>query len=210
MTTLGALGAILAALLLGAMSPGPSFVLVARNAVGLSRGDGLATAAGMGAGGMLFSLLAVLGLYSLLATVGWLYAILKAAGGAYLLYLAWQIWRGAPKPLVMNEDALEAQRSLLRSFRTGLGTQLTNPKTALVYGSIFAALLPARPPFWITVALPVLVFCVEAGWYGTVALCFSSKAPRALYLRSKTLIDRFAAVAVGALGLRLLTTAEGN
>jgi len=53
---------ILAALLLGAMSPGPSFVIVARNAIGLSRGDGLATAAGMGIGGVFFSGIALLGL----------------------------------------------------------------------------------------------------------------------------------------------------
>ncbi len=52
---------ILAALLLGAMSPGPSFVIVARNAIGLSRGDGLATALGMGIGGVFFSGIALLG-----------------------------------------------------------------------------------------------------------------------------------------------------
>ena len=55
---------ILAALLLGAMSPGPSFVIVARNAIGLSRGDGLATALGMGIGGVFFSGIALLGLYT--------------------------------------------------------------------------------------------------------------------------------------------------
>lgn len=48
---------ILAALLLGAMSPGPSFVIVARNAIGLSRGDGLATALGMGIGGVFLAAL---------------------------------------------------------------------------------------------------------------------------------------------------------
>ncbi|MGF6701917.1 hypothetical protein OKW38_006594 [Paraburkholderia sp. MM5496-R1] len=72
---------ILAALLLGAMSPGPSFVIVARNAIGLSRGDGLATALGMGIGGVFFSGIALLGLYTLLATVEWLYVGLKVAGG---------------------------------------------------------------------------------------------------------------------------------
>lgn len=48
MTAFAAVAAILAALLMGAMSPGPSFVLVARNAIGLSRADGLVTALGMG------------------------------------------------------------------------------------------------------------------------------------------------------------------
>ena len=47
MTASAAVFAILVALLLGAMIPGPSFVLVARNAIGLSRRDGLATALGV-------------------------------------------------------------------------------------------------------------------------------------------------------------------
>jgi threonine/homoserine/homoserine lactone efflux protein len=201
-----AIGAILAALLLGAMSPGPSFVLVARTAIGQSRRDGVASAVGMGTGGLLFSLLALLGLYSLLASVAWLYAMLKIAGGAYLLYLAWKIWRSAPLPLALPDTAAQGRRSLAQSFCTGLGTQLTNPKTALVYGSIFAALLPSTPPSWVMFGLPLMVFCVEAGWYLAVALCFSSPAPRAVYLRAKTAIDRFAAAAIAALGLRLLLT----
>jgi hypothetical protein len=44
------LGAIFGAILIGAMSPGPSFVLVARTAVAVSRPAGIATALGMGLG----------------------------------------------------------------------------------------------------------------------------------------------------------------
>lgn len=86
---------------------------------------------------------------------------------------------------------------------------LSNPKTAIVYGSIFAALLPQYPPVWCYIALPPLVFAVEAGWYALVALCFSSRRPRAAYLSSKAWIDRLAAGAIGALGLRLIFTAYG-
>ena len=44
------LSGILGALLIGAISPGPSFVLVARTSIALSRRDGLAAALGMGLG----------------------------------------------------------------------------------------------------------------------------------------------------------------
>ena len=55
-------------------------------------------------------------------------------------------------------------------------------------------------------AVPPLVFLVEFGWYTIVALCFSSRVPREMYLRAKTWVDRVAAVAIGALGLRLIFT----
>ena len=80
------------------MLPGPSFVIVARSAIGQSRLDGLASALGMGIGGILFASLALAGLYSVLQTVGWLYLGLKLAGGAYLLYMSYKIWRGASQP----------------------------------------------------------------------------------------------------------------
>jgi threonine/homoserine/homoserine lactone efflux protein len=201
---------ILAAVLLGAMSPGPSFVMVARNSIGLSRRDGVATALGMGIGAICFAGIALAGLYTLLATVAWLYAGLKIAGGVYLLYIASRIWRGAGQPVSMGKSetqTAEAGKSAGKSFWTGLTTQLSNPKTAVAYGSIFVALLPQHPPLWCYFALPPLVFGIETGWYTLVALSFSSQRPRDLYLRAKRWIDRVAAGAISALGLRLIVNA---
>src|SRR6478735_7311110 len=117
---------ILAALLLGAMIPGPSFVLVARNAIGLSRGDGLATALGMGVGGIFFGSIALAGLYTLLQAVEWLYVGLKIAGGAYLIFVASKIWRGAGHPIAMDSALVAQPGNTRRSFWMGLTTQLSN------------------------------------------------------------------------------------
>jgi threonine/homoserine/homoserine lactone efflux protein len=207
MSASAAVFAILVALGLGAMSPGPSFVLVARNAIGLSRSDGLATALGMGAGGIFFGGLALAGLYTLLQAVEWLYIGLKIAGGAYLIFMASKIWRGADLPITVGDALATRSSSARKSFWIGLTTQLSNPKTAIWYGSIFAALLPQHPPLWCYFVLPPLVFLVECGWYTIVALCFSSRGPREVYLRAKKWVDRIAAGAISMLGLRLILTA---
>ena len=55
MDNLSALLGVIAALTVGVVSPGPSFVMVARTAVSSSRTNGLAAALGMGAGGVLFN-----------------------------------------------------------------------------------------------------------------------------------------------------------
>lgn len=208
MTPITAVASILVALLLGAMSPGPGFVLVARNAIGLSRRDGIATAVGMGIGGIVFSGVAPAGLYTLLTAIGWLYIALKVVGGMYLLYLASRIWRGASESLSIGASDETHKANIRKSFWLGLSTQLSNPKTAIVYGSIFVALLPQHPPVWCYFALPPLVFTVEAGWYTVVAACFSGRRPREIYLRMKKWIDGLAAGAIGALGLRLMLTAN--
>lgn len=199
-----ALLSILGALAMGAMSPGPSFVLVARTSVAVSRRAGLAAALGMGVGGVTFAALALLGLHTLLTQVGWLYLGLKIAGGLYLIHLAVRMWRGAGAPIHVPDGAVGAAGPG-RSFRLALATQLSNPKTAIVYGSIFAALLPAAPPAWVLLALPPAVFLIEAGWYAVVAVAFSAGRPRAAYLRAKIRIDRLTASVIGALGLRLVS-----
>jgi threonine/homoserine/homoserine lactone efflux protein len=204
METAIAIASILGAIAIGAASPGPSFVLVARISVATSRRDGLMAALGMGVGGVAFAGLALIGLRAILAEVAWAYLALKVAGGIYLVYLGVRLWRGAAEPLQVNAGDARPTGSLWRSFLLALATQMSNPKAAVVYGGIFAALLPASPSTWLYALLPVGIFAVEAGWYTIVAYAFSAPRPRAAYLRSKTLIDRIAASVLGALGLRLI------
>ncbi len=196
--------AIIAALLVGVVSPGPSFVLVARTAIAASRRDGLAAAAGMGLGGVAFGSLALLGVATLLLHAGWLYVGLKLAGGLYLVYLGIMIWHGASGTVSVAAAEHVEGRNVARSFWIGLATQVSNPKTAVVYASVFAALMPPDPPLWFVLVLPPLLFVIEAGWYTAVALAFSAGGPRAAYLRAKTWIDRLAGAVMAGLGLRLL------
>ncbi|WP_207483816.1 LysE family translocator [Arenibaculum pallidiluteum] len=201
------LAGVLATLAIGAASPGPSFVMVARTSVAHSRRHGIAAALGMGTGGVVFATLAVLGLTALLARVEWLYLGVRLLGGAYLLYLGWRIWQGAGEPLRMAGGGDGPPVPVLQSFWLSLGTQLSNPKTAIFYASIFAALLPVGAPPWAWAVLLPMVFAIEAGWYTLVAVAFSAAGPQAVYLRAKTWLDRAAAAVLGLLGLRLVTEA---
>lgn len=202
-----AIAGILGALLIGVVSPGPSFVLVARTAVAVSRRDGLAAAVGMGLGGVIFGTLALVGLVAILARIEWLYFGKKLLGGFYLLYLAVGIWRGAKDPIVVPGSAAGGLAGPGRSFLLALATQVSNPKAAIVYASVFAALLPPSMPGWTYITLPPLIFALETAWYAVVALAFSADRPRAAYLRSKVWLDRLAGTVMGLLGLRLITEA---
>ncbi|MFA6614898.1 MAG: LysE family transporter, partial [Hydrogenophaga sp.] len=122
----------------------------------------------------------------------------------YLLSIGWRIVRGARQPLVMDSMGQKNNGSLWRAFALALATQLSNPKTALAYAGIFASLLPREVPLAVTLALPVLVFVIEFGWYALVTLVLSAPAPRARYLAGKVWIDRIAGSLMGLLGIKLL------
>ena len=192
---LSSLMAIAAVLIMGVISPGPSFIFVARNAVARSRLHGMVTALGTGAGAAIFSIMAMLGLQKVLTAVPELFIGLKVAGGLYLLWLGYKIFRGSAQPMDFSASGMAGNRSLLKTFRDGLYTQLSNPKTALVFASIFTALLPAQ--------IPTAFYYI---WYSLVALVLSADRPRRVYLRLKRRIDIATATVLGALGLRLIAT----
>lgn len=207
MTLTASVLAIAGALTLGAMSPGPSFVLVARFAVASSRRDALAAALGMGIGGLILALAGLAGLQALLTAVPVLYLVLKIAGGVYLIYLGWRMWRGAREPLAVAavRDAQHSPYSK-RSFLLALTTQLSNPKAAIIYGSVFAALLPKEISWQASALLCAIVFVIETGWYTIVAVALSSSRSRAAYLGYKAIIDRLAGGVMALLGARLMTS----
>lgn len=200
---------ISAAITVGAISPGPSFIMVARTALAGSRGAGVAAAFGMGMGAVLFAIAALLGLHAVLNSVPSLYIMVKVLGGVYLIYLGWRIWRGAKEPLPLAEAQSETNDTnmLRRSFFLGFATQVSNPKTAVVYASIFVSLLPRELPLPMVVGLPLIVFVIETGWYSIVALALSAPSPRAKYLRSKSKLDRIVGGVLAALGIKLVVGA---
>jgi threonine/homoserine/homoserine lactone efflux protein len=206
MDPIASLLSILGALILGAISPGPSFLFVARTAVAVSRRSGVASALGMGLGASIVCALALLGVRAIFARAEWLYVSFKSLGGIYLCYLAWRLWRGGKGEATLSAETLAAptKTGVIRSLWLALATQLSNPKTLIVISGIFAALLPSRIPTWMYWTIPLIDLVVETAWYTFVAMALSSRAPRLLYLGAKGVIDRAAGCVLGILGLRLI------
>ncbi|PTW91388.1 threonine/homoserine/homoserine lactone efflux protein [Microbacteriaceae bacterium MWH-Ta3] len=200
-----AIAAIAVAITMGILSPGPSVLMVATTAVSRSRRDALWAALGMGIGGSVFALSALLGVYALLEAVPWVFGVLKIVGGAYLVYVGFRMWRGARQPL--NFDEVHEATARRTALWQAVATQVSNPKAAIIYGGVFTALMPDNPSptfYWV---IPPLLFALEVAWYGFVALIFSSAAPRAAYARAKTVIDRVAGLVMAGLGIRLVLSA---
>ena len=199
---------IVGALAIGVVSPGPSFVMVARAAVSASRPHGIAASLGMGLGSVVFAVAALLGLQAVLLAVPALYIGLKVLGGLYLCYLGYRILSGAKEPLRVGGSDTQGHASLHRAFLLGFTTQVSNPKTAIVYASVFAALLPNAFSVPFALSLVCVVFAVEAAWYTIVAVLLSSSGPRRAYLSCKAWVDRTAGAVMVGLGLRLIATAH--
>ncbi len=191
------------ALLIGAMSPGPSFLVVAQTAMDKSRLHGLACSLGTGVGAAFFVLIASLGLFFILETVPWLYGLFKFLGGVYLLFLAYKIWTNASKPM-SSSDYSTKELSLYKSFLLGILTQLSNPKTSIVIGGIIMAFLPAETPSYTYLLLVIMAFIIDAGWYTIVAILLTTPKAQKLYIKFKKSINKVASGVMGLMGLKLV------
>lgn len=191
--------------LLAAASPGPTFLLVTRTAVAGSRRLALVAALAAAVGALIWATAALLGLQALLAKFEWLYLGLRVAGGIYLVYLGIQLVRHAGKGEISVAEAGTTPEPLsaMRTFRTVLMVQLSNPKVAVFFGSVFLTLLPPDAPSWTNVAVPAIVFVDEFAWYALVALLFSGDLVRTGYRRARVWIERLTGGVLAALGLRL-------
>ncbi|MEM9797893.1 MAG: LysE family translocator [Pseudomonadota bacterium] len=120
-------------------TPGPSMLYVLSRSVGQSRAAGLASAIGLGLGGVLLAVATALGLAALFNAVDWIVPLLKWAGSAYLVWLGVGMIRDA------RADAradLRVEKVQKRSFgaivNQGVWIEVLNPKTVL----FFALFLP--------------------------------------------------------------------
>lgn len=204
MENLVAIVSILLVLLVGIISPGPSFILVAQRSIAISRAHGLAAAMGMAFGCLLLACLVLFGLNSIFIAFPALFWAIKILGGLYLIYLAYGMWRSARHPIHISVGHSARPDSLSKSFLIAFGIMIGNPKALIQYGAVFAAMLPAEPTLGFSIGLLLAIFILESTWYILVALVLSSAVPRNAYLRAKSWIDRIAGGVMGFLGLRLI------
>lgn len=126
------------------LTPGPNMAYLAALTLGAGRKAGLAAVAGVAIGLALIGLAAAAGLATLIAASPTIWAALRWAGGLYLLYLAWETWRGEAE--TSPADTASFQRSGARYFTRGLITNILNPKAALFYVAIVPRFLPDTGP----------------------------------------------------------------
>lgn len=125
----------LGAALLITLSPGPNMVYLLSRSVCQGRRAGVVSLLGVVAGFFVHVFATALGLTALFMAVPLAYEVLKWAGAAYLLVLAWQALRpGARSPFEARELPQDPPARLLLM---GFVTNLLNPKIAVFYLSIF-------------------------------------------------------------------------
>jgi len=113
------------------LTPGPNMIYLVSRSIGQGWRAGMVSLAGTLVGFLVYMTMANVGLAAVFLVVPWLYTVVKLAGAAYLIYLAWKTLRPGGLSLFEARDLPRDSRAKL--FRMGLVTNLLNPKAAIMY-----------------------------------------------------------------------------
>jgi threonine/homoserine/homoserine lactone efflux protein len=133
-----------AACVLLVLTPGPNLMYLISRTLCQGRAAGIVSLAGTTSGFLFYAVTAAFGLTAVFVAIPVLFDIVRWAGAAYLLWLAWD----AVRP--QGSGGLFARRDLPpvapgKLFRTGVLTSILNPKVALFYLALFPQFVdPAR------------------------------------------------------------------
>lgn len=121
------------------LTPGPNMVYCVSRSLTQGPRAGMVSLAGIVLGFGVHLMAAALGLTALLATVPLAFDVIRYAGAAYLLWMAWQAVKpGGTAPFEARNLPHDGPRTL---FVMGFMTNLLNPKVAMFYLSFFPQFL---------------------------------------------------------------------
>jgi len=126
------------------LTPGPNLMYLISRTLCQGRTAGIVSLAGTTSGLLFYAVAAAFGLTAVFVAVPVLFDIVRWAGAAYLLWLAWDAVR--PRGgggLFARRDLPPVAAAVL--YRTGILTSILNPKVALFYLALFPQFVdPAR------------------------------------------------------------------
>ena len=147
--------------LLGAMSPGPSMVVVVNNAIFKNKFNGILTAFGHGFGIGIYALFAVLGISLIIETNLMIFNTIKILSIIFLLYLGIQSF--------FNKTALNFDQNKMEgggiSFLEGLSIAMLNPKIFIWFIAIYSQFISIKNDIFLNISLILIASLVDALWY---------------------------------------------
>jgi threonine efflux protein len=131
--------------------------------------------------------------------------VIRLADAAYLVWFGIKLLLSARASESAPRRLVSLPATDLAAFRSGLFTNLTNPKAGAFWTSVFSSIFPAHVPAWLFIATGVMVPCISGSWYITLGLLFGSDRVQQRYLVLRRPIDAPCGAILVGLGVSLAT-----
>ena len=154
------------ALFVAAGSPGPSIAALVARVISKGFRDVFPFLAAMWIGEAIWLSMAVFGLAFVAQTFHLAFVIVKWAGVAYLVYLAWKMWTA---PVAVRDGEMPSEDSPAKLFLAGMAVTLGNPKIMMFYLALLPTIIDLASVTvvgWIelTLTMVVVLVAIDLAW----------------------------------------------
>ena len=189
---------LLAVCIFGAMTPGPSFIVVFKHTVSGGRINGLLSSIGQALGVACYASLSVLGLAVVIANSPILFEGIRYASVAFILYLAYQALMS--KSAFAKLDEQKVTVTYWQSLSEGFMIAFVNPKLAVFFLALFSQFIDAQATALQNLVMVATVSGVDLIWYSSVVMLMSTPSLMAKLRAHMKVVEKIT-------GLALLTVA---
>jgi len=177
--------ALIGAMFLLAVSPGPGVFATISRAIASGFVNASLLVVGIVVGDIIFLLLAIYGLNLVAHVLGDFFILVKYIGGTYLIYLGYKIWRSkvSPHEIVGNNEL-----SWKTNFFSGLLITLANPKVIIFYLGFLPAFMNLEILTTTDIVVAVIIVSITLA---SVLLSYAYMATRTRkLLKSQSAMDK--------------------
>lgn len=195
--------AVISITILTIVTPGPDFVIVARNSLTYSRRSGIFTAIGVSIAVWIHIFYTLAGIGFIISKSILLFSFIKILGSAYLIYLGISCIRS--KSGLQELKTLKEKNILsdLKSFKMGFINNTLNPKATLFFVSLFTQLVSPTTPLSIQIVYGAIVSVSCFVWFGLVAIFLNREKVKLTFLRVQKYVEKLMGAVLIGFGVKV-------
>tara|TARA_B100001093_G_C26664385_1_gene943341 strand:+ start:237 stop:851 length:615 start_codon:yes stop_codon:yes gene_type:complete len=173
--------------LIGAISPGPSMVVVINNAIFKNRFNGIVTSIGHGLGISIYALFAVIGIGLIIKTNIMIFNGIKVLSIIFLFYL------GIKSIITDSKLDFKSKNSEggVKSFLQGFSISILNPKIFIWFVAIYSQFMSSDNDLIFNSYLVLTAGIIDASWYILLTFLVTSNAALNFLKAKNYLIHKF-------------------
>lgn len=148
------------------ITPGPDFLVVVKNAIGVSRRAGVITASGVCSAIWVHIFYSIVTVQFVAAQSELIFEVIQLLGASYLFWLGWKSLTSTTQLLALDSSKIQSSAF----WRQGFINNLLNPKATLFFISIFSQVIDPNTAILQQVGYGVMITMICLSWYCFISL----------------------------------------
>lgn len=195
--------AVISISILTIVTPGPDFVIVARNSLTYSRRSGIFTSIGVSFAVWIHVFYTLAGIGLLLSKSIVLFSIVKLLGAGYLIYLGICCLKNKSNLDTSHLIKENVTATDLKSFKMGFINNALNPKATLFFLSLFTQLVSPSTPLAIQVLYGAIVSFSCLVWFSMVAVFLNRAEVKSIFMKTQKYVEKLMGTVLVCFGIKV-------